>query len=72
MKQRVRARMVKEKTYKYYIHMWALKRKWKSVLAEMRKLSDAMREAYEKARREREMSQVPEGRQEPSVGEPAR
>lgn len=71
MKQRVRARMVKEKTYKYYIHMWALKRRWKSILGEMRKLSDAMREAYEKARREREMSEVPEGREEPSAGKQA-
>jgi hypothetical protein len=72
VKQRVRIRRVKENTYKYYIYMWALKRKWKSILAEMRKLSDAVREAYEKERREREMSQVPEGRQEPSVGEPTR
>ena len=67
MKQRVRVRMVKDKTYKYYIYMWALKRKWKSVLGEMRKLSEAMREAYAKARRENEVSQVPEGRQEPSA-----
>ena len=58
MKQRVRIRRVKEKTYKYYIYMWALKRKWKSVLAEMRKLSDELRRVYEEAREKNEMSAV--------------
>lgn len=55
MKQRVRIRRVKEKTYKYYIYMWTLKRKWKSVLAEMRKFSAEMRKAYEEAREKDEV-----------------
>ena len=67
MKQRARVRMVKDKTYKYYIYMWALKRKWKSVLGEMRKLRGAMIEAYAKAREEREVSEMREGQQEPSA-----
>ena len=52
MKQRVRARMVKEKTYKYYIYMWTLKRRWRSIKEEMRKLSDEMRKVYEISREE--------------------
>lgn len=72
MKQRTRIRRIKEQTYPAYIYCARQRRRWAEVRQAMRSFAEAMREAYEKARREREMSQVSEGRQEPSIGEPAR
>ena len=68
MKQRVRIRRIKEQTYPAYIYCARQRRMWAVVRQAVRSLGAAIQEAYEKARREREMSQVSEGRQEPSAG----
>ena len=68
MKQRVRIRRIKDQTYSHHIYFARQRRRWAEVVVNMRRFSDAMREAYAKARRENEVSQVPEGRQEPSAG----
>lgn len=72
MKQRTRIRRIKVQVYPYYIRVARQRKWWIRAAAAFRKFRDAMREAYEKARRENEVSQVPEGRQESSAGEPAR
>lgn len=65
MKQRVRIRRIKDQTYPRHTYFARQRRRWAEVV--MRRFS----EAYEKARREREMPQVPEGREEPGLGKQA-
>ena len=72
MKQRVRIRRIKDQTYPRHTYFARQRRRWAEVVVKMRRFSDAMREAYEKARKEREMPEMREGRQEPSAGEPPR
>ncbi len=71
MKQRTRIRRIKEQTYPAYIYRARQRRMWAVVRRAVRSLGAAIQEAYEKARREREMSEVPEGREEPGLGKQA-
>ena len=71
MKQRVRIRRIKEQTYPAYVYCARQRRRWAEVVVNMRRFSDAMREAYEKARKEREMPPLQSRRQEPSAGKQA-
>ena len=55
MKQRTRIRRIKEQTYPAYIYCARQRRMWAVVRQAVRSLGAAIQEAYEKARREREM-----------------
>lgn len=50
MKQRTRIRRIKTRTYPHWIYMARQRRRWALVSAKWRNLSEAMREAYMKAR----------------------
>jgi hypothetical protein len=50
MKQRTRIRRMKAHLYPWYIYAARQRRRWASVRADMKRISDAMREAYAKAR----------------------
>ena len=58
MKQRTRIKRIKDHMYPDYIRLARMRRAWAKVRQAGRSLSEAMREAYEKARKEREVSQV--------------
>lgn len=58
MKQRARIRRIKARTYPHCIYMARQRRRWAEACAKWRELRGAMIEAYEKAREEREVSQV--------------
>jgi len=68
MKQRMRIRRIKDQTYSHHIYFARQRRRWAEVVVNMRRFSDAMREAYEKARKEREMPPLQPRWQEPSAG----
>ena len=50
MKQRARIRRIKARTYPNHIYFARQRRQWAEVVVKMRSLSEAMREAYMKAR----------------------
>ena len=50
MKQRTRIRRIKDRMYPGYIQLARMRRAWAKVRQVGRNLSEAMREAYEKAR----------------------
>ena len=52
MKQRTRIRRIKDRMYPGYIYAARQRRRWAEACAKWRGLSEAMREAYEKARAE--------------------
>ena len=56
MKQRVRVWRIKDRTYPAYIYCARMRRAWVKVQQLGQQLGRSFREAYEKARREREMS----------------
>lgn len=66
MKQRTRIRRIKAQVYPYYIRVARQRKWWIRAAAAFCKFRDAMREAYEKARRENEMPPLQPRRQEPS------
>lgn len=72
MKQRARIRRIKARTYPHCIYMARQRRQWTEACAKWRKLRGAMIEAYTAGRKAYEMSEMREGRQEPSAGEPPR
>jgi len=67
VKQRSRIRRIKARTYPNHIYLARQRRMWAKVRQAGRSLSEAMREAYAKAREEREVSEMREGQQEPSA-----
>ena len=52
MKQRTRIRRIKARTYPAHIRLTRMRRAWASVQLKGRSLSQAMREAYARARGE--------------------
>ena len=52
MKQRTRIRRLKARTYGHYIYLSRVRQAWAKVRQTGRSLSQAMREAYERARGE--------------------
>jgi hypothetical protein len=67
MKQRTRIRRIKARTYPNHIYFARQRRRWAEVCVKWRKLRDAMIEAYTAGRKAYEMSEMREGRQEPSA-----
>jgi hypothetical protein len=47
---RRRIRRIKDRLYPWYVYAARQRRRWASVRANMKRMSDAMREAYAKAR----------------------
>ena len=52
MKQRARIRRIKARTYPDHIYSARQRRRWGEVVVKMRSFSEAMRDAYAKAREE--------------------